>query len=110
MRLIDADAYKREECLKCDGWCDICGNEKCLSCKDEHRCGFIKKLDNAPAVNAVEVVRCGECKYRYSGDTVFNVTTGEAKKLCQKLPYGTPTENLDFFCAYGERRADDDDL
>lgn len=56
----------REQCLKCDGWCDICGNEKCLSCKDEHRCGFIKELDNAPTVDAVPMefhekcVRCTE--------------------------------------------------
>lgn len=53
MRLIDADAFKREQCLKCDGACDICGDEKCLSCKDEYRCDFIKELDNAPTVDAV---------------------------------------------------------
>lgn len=53
MRLIDADLFKREECLKCDGYCDICGIEKCISCKDKHRCDFIKELDNAPTVEAV---------------------------------------------------------
>lgn len=57
-------------------------------------------IDNAPAVDAVEVVRCKECKHcvclsrRYRGDIA-----------CSKLH----TDNIypDFYCGCGERRADD---
>lgn len=57
-------------------------------------------IDFAPAVDAVEVVRCKECKHciclsrRYRGDIA-----------CSKLH----TDNIypDFYCGCGERRVDD---
>ena len=57
-------------------------------------------LDCAPGVDAVEVVRCKECKHciclsrRYRGDIA-----------CSKLH----TDNIypDFYCGCGERRGDD---
>ena len=60
---------------------------------------FLVKL---PTVDAVEVVRCKDCKH--SGVMEY---TG--KRYC-KYPMGclgcTPTES-DNFCSYGERRTDE---
>lgn len=45
-------------------------------------------IDMAPAVDAVEVVRCRNCRHRHTGGR------------CAGRP-------MDFFCADGERRHDD---
>ena len=85
-RLIDANALRA-----------VLKNEEC-DCEV-----FPWALDNAPTVDAVEVVRCKDCLY-YT----------EEKKRCdhQCLDYDVecydhwlemePTD----FCSYGERRAD----
>ena len=59
-------------------------------------------LKNAPAVDAVEVVRCKDCKH-------FEIDEGDFLGLCKCGSIATnhggeiyPEE--DFFCAYGERR------
>lgn len=55
-------------------------------------------LDAAPAVDAVEVVRCGECEHwMYINDDVG---------LCVvDVPdIDGVVRNADFFCKYGERR------
>ena len=53
---------------------------------------------NAPAVDAVEVVRCKDC--RFSTPTYFDP---EAFKHCVLF---CKTVNADFFCAGGERKMD----
>lgn len=56
-------------------------------------------IADAPAVDAVEVVRCKSCKHwqkRYE-------TTG----LCLNLNSVVTFTKKDFYCAKGERRADD---
>lgn len=62
-------------------------------------------IDNAPAVDAVEVVRCKDCKH-------FDLRSME----CQNDSVVTDNEGgasftlnfyLDDFCSYGERRADE---
>lgn len=47
-------------------------------------------IDEAPAVDAVEVVRCKDCKHWAHGD-------------CYRLELSRPND----FCSYGERREDD---
>ena len=57
--------------------------------------GIIKALKEAPAVDAVEVVRCGKCKSRPKGEY------GMCHKLCRQT-------HEDDFCSYGERRTDNE--
>ena len=47
-----------------------------------------RSIDNAPTVDAVDVVRCGECKYRNT-EHFWLMCAGRQE---------------DFFCAQGERR------
>ena len=61
---------------------------------------LIEKLKNAPTVDAVEVVRCEDCKY-YLTDTLY----------CQEHKTGYCTmddviKDKTHFCSYGERRDD----
>ena len=50
---------------------------------------------NAPTVDAVEVVRCKDCKWYSPPGGV----AGQKTIICSYQP-------KDFFCAYGERRTD----
>lgn len=59
------------------------------------------QIANAPTVDAVEVVRCRECKHWHK-ETLF----------CDYMPYGEAQERVnwyaDDFCSYGERKDDGD--
>ena len=57
-------------------------------------------MENAPTVDAVEVVRCNECIHWY-----------EPEGVCLKIysdgavsPYAWQDRNPDDFCSYGERK------
>jgi hypothetical protein len=54
MRIINADAFIKDVCNNCDGWCD-CVKCDCLNCKSEHRCDFIQQVHEQPTVDAVPV-------------------------------------------------------
>lgn len=53
-----------------------------------------RELDAAPAVDAVEVVRCGECWHRDPED----------KRCEHHMNNNYFTRDDDGFCSYGERR------
>lgn len=59
------------------------------------------QIANAPTVDAVEVVRCRECKHWHK-ETLF----------CDYMPYGEAQERVnwyaDDFCSYGELKDDSD--
>ena len=60
--------------------------------------GMIKALKEAPTVDAVEVVRCKDCKHRYNGKDCthplfLSYSWGAIRKVKD-----------DDFCSYGERR------
>lgn len=58
-------------------------------------------INNAPTVDAVEVVRCKDCKHNYHN----MIPCGEAEHGCTKcieLPI-----TADFFCAWGEEITDE---
>lgn len=74
MRLIDADKLERQE-----HW----GNERCFDYVDA------EDIDNAPTVDAVEVVRCKDC---WKFKTFF----------CRMVASG-----YNDFCPYGERKDGD---
>ena len=54
---------------------------------------FIALVANAPAVGAVPVVRCRECKHHHDCETHF----------CDALGMDCPDDS-EFFCSYGERK------
>ena len=54
----------------------------------------VKDIDDAPTVDAVEVVRCKDCKHRY--------TAASGVIFCTQ--HLTMSANDDDFCSYGERR------
>ena len=53
-RLIDADAFTKDECNSCDGACEtiLCG---CLKCKMDCRCEFMKDIADAPTIIEEEI-------------------------------------------------------
>lgn len=58
--------------------------------------GLTKAINNVPAADVVEVVRCKECRSLYDG----------ADDYCCIKHKGLVTITPDSFCSYGERRAD----
>ena len=58
----------------------------------------IASIENAPAADVVEVVRCGQCKHATEDIIVEGVC------YCHKIQQGM---FLDGFCSYGERKCED---
>ena len=87
-RYIDADALIEEYCGECEadqrGYCD------------RDICATILWINEAPTVDAVEVVRCRDCKH---------FTKGMAVGMCKRNPEKPilPMKYNDF-CSYGERK------
>ena len=57
----------------------------------------VELLENAPAVDAVEVVRCKDCKH-YGKTEIGN----KDRCMCTKI-LGLTIPRPDDFCSYGER-------
>lgn len=55
MRLIDADAYKVLYNKKCVGDCGCCSlvDDDCMC----------KLIDQAPTIDAIQIIRCKDCNY-----------------------------------------------
>lgn len=91
----------------CDG-CDAITHGLC----DHDVCGAAQLIMEAPAVDAVEVVSCLDCKHWHSETgwcnhhSHFITDDGEACHPWESANWKTFEEND--FCSYGERRADDD--
>ena len=89
-RLIDANALK--------SYMDECSKETRFRLYYGYATSFI---DEAPTVDAVEVVRCRECKYHYWEQEPCH---GKSVHYC-KLPHMRGVEVFkEFFCYYGERK------
>ena len=91
MRLIDVDELKNahnmgDECDKCETKWKECQYDYIYSKMD-----FCTWIDDAPTVDAVPVVRCGECKHRKP-----------PTDYCEKLRKAYVPD--DFYCKYGERK------
>ena len=79
--------------------------ETCFSERD-----VVNMLERAPTVDAVEVVRCRECKYWGDEDGKLQDSDGVLFARCKMHNYlldgrhtgWCPTEND--FCSYGERK------
>ena len=59
---------------------------------------IIRRINGAPVVNAVDVVRCKDCKYSYIGR--------DDKLKCDILYPSLSWVDNDGYCNYGERRED----
>ena len=84
MRLIDADALGVGRCSR-----DVLPADYCAGWN-----GMVRLLEKALTVDAVEVVRCRDCKH-YKPD--------EYECGCD-FAGGLPYVKADDFCSYGERR------
>lgn len=83
MGLIDADKLERQEY-----W----GNERCFDYVDA------EDIDNAPTVDAVEVVRCKDCKHYDLGVCLKIYSNGNAH------PEAWQPRRPEDFCSYGDRK------
>lgn len=79
-RLIDANALR----AKCDA---------------PHWCVWMSEIDDAPTVDAVPVVRCGECARRYT--ELCALYAGQMNGKDYFIQQGD-----DFFCKKGRRDSD----
>ena len=52
-RLIDADAFTKNECNSCDGACESLPCD-CLNCEADCRCDFMKDIADAPTIILAE--------------------------------------------------------
>ena len=72
--------------------------------------GIVRTIDKAPAVDAVEVVRCKDCKHGIwdEDEGMFQCVEGADYDPEFAMYYGLICyEEADFFCKRGERRADE---
>ena len=91
-RLIDANAFLKDILTA--------GIGKTIIEYSESDIGYM--IRKRPTVDAVEVVRCKDCKYGEIDDADF-----PAQYLCRHN--GADWNNENHFCSYGERKGGDDD-
>lgn len=103
MRLIDADALSKSvlEWLPSDP----CGREELEHPFETDICvSMLQEIEEAPTIDAVPVVRCGECEYWKCNPNTKNYG------VCRKVSYDDFefVMERDDFCSYGKRREDDE--
>lgn len=86
MRLIDADALKTKAFGKRGGLLHT------------------SEIDEAPTVDAVEVVKCRDCRYWKTGE---GVNRSKKVKLCTYAIYHSYARRDEDFCSRGERKDGD---
>ena len=75
--------------------------ELCATCGEHHTAeDVIMMIKTAPTVDAVPVVRCRECKYRFKNN-------GHSKDGCPIIDANIWMDDDDF-CSHGERKEGDD--
>ena len=94
MRLIDADNMKSDYFELLRVWDD--NFVPFVMLKD-----VIKTINNAPTIDAIEVIRCKYCKHFPEGMAI-----GMCKRIPDKPILPVPYNH---FCSYGERRKGDED-
>ena len=105
MRLIDADALFNNMIIVVEK-----ANEDVIKVTSE----LFGKIKNAPTIDAVQVVRCKDCKYRIVNEHYVERGYLKLKAYCD-LDTGDPfelgrcAEDDNWFCADGERRTDETD-
>ena len=64
----------------------------------------IELLNSQRTVDAVEVVRCKDCKHSYEG--VANIMCGRCGQNINGIRLGGVSVKEEHFCSYGERRTE----
>jgi hypothetical protein len=93
-RLIDANEVERKLRLCISSWCRDCNSNAPVIARTFE--DALQRVIYAPTVDAVEVVRCKNCRFwnpRYE-------TMGMCMKHNSILIFTKP----DFYCAFGERK------
>ena len=69
---------------------------------------YVQDIDEAPTVDAVEVVRCKDCNYGKLDDAAWchDVYGNENDTTLYHCLYGFGHNKCDHFCSYGERKGD----
>ena len=83
--------------------CDDCNYPMKKHCKDDP-CPTIHVVMDAPTVDAVQVVRCKDCKHN---EAVY-IPLLKAEQMFCKLHKGLAGINEESFCSYGKRRGADE--
>lgn len=99
MRLIDADALSRDmhhEAFETDSDWQRWDSGLWIRYKM-----FENALKNAPTIDAVPVVRCGECEYYKESEYI------KGNMVCKYHLGHTYHTEADRFCYYGKRRTDE---
>ena len=91
MRLIDADALKKAIPDVEADFFENCGNCNMLSKED-----VLEIMDDQPTVDAVPIIRCKDCKFRYWDDWLEDYFCQCYAEYMQVLP--------DDFCSNAERK------
>lgn len=91
MRLIDADALGVGRCSR-----DLLPADYCAGWN-----GLVRILEKAPTVDAVEVVRCKDCKW-FADNNDGDWFGCWLFQTIQIIPEDTPKP--DDYCSYGERK------
>ena len=90
VRLIDANELKEKMCFKCN---DEYSDEPC----EPDDCVFCNAINDAQTIDAVEVIRCRECKYLEKDDGL------KYGRMCLKLGNSSLCHDDDF-SSYGQRK------
>lgn len=99
-RLIDANALEFEPDENCiANGVLIWGGRSGAKTMTTALSALKKMIDNAPTVDAVEVVRCKKCRH-FTGGMAIGMCKRIAGKEIMPIRY-------DDFCSYGERREND---
>lgn len=117
MRLIDADVMIADlehdvelDANALDNDLVVVGREEIVQFDKDCKENAIDLLRYAPTIDAVEVVRCKDCKHRPSGtgvnhDLEFPHNDYKCPCRCEDYWYSWKPAD-DWYCANGERRAD----
>lgn len=92
-RLIDADALLNK---LLERYTERERNKNLVFAACEIKQDFADMISDFPTVDAVEVVRCQECKYRFGNN-------GHSKNGCPIIDANIWMDDDDF-CSYGERK------
>ena len=99
-RLIDANALKQMFDEREADDVEMYGGVHIIECFPADDAKEI--VDQMPTVDAVEVVRCKDCKHsRPTAWYSANLRCTHLSHMSSQVPYEVPKEH---FCSYGERR------
>jgi hypothetical protein len=103
MRLIDADELKKDDETNL-----ILSRDAIQTGKQLKLCAemFIAKIDKAPTIDAVPVVRCKNCKHWEPTDGIVGICREQV--IMHEYDGGVfhlyPEHEDNYYCAYGEEK------